>query len=205
MSQPLPFAHLHFHTEFSLLDGACRISKAAEQAKELGMTALAITDHGVMYGVIDFYKKAKDKGIKPILGCEAYLARGNMADRKLEDGSRSQSNHLVLLSATNEGYYNLVPPGLQGAPGGLLLQAAHRQGDCWPHAKGLIGTSACLKGDIPEAIAKGDLDKATALAGEYSDIFGKGNFFLELQNHGWRSSVWPTRASWSCTARPGCP
>jgi DNA polymerase-3 subunit alpha len=184
MSQPLPFAHLHFHTEFSLLDGACRISKAAELAQSMGMTALAITDHGVMYGVIDFYKKAKDKGIKPILGCEAYLARGNMADRKLEDGSRSQSNHLVLLAATNEGYYNLVH----------LISKAHLEGFYYKpridkallaaHAKGLIGTSACLKGDIPEAIAKGDLDKATQLAGEYSDIFGKGNFFLELQNHG---------------------
>ncbi len=178
------FVHLHFHTEFSLLDGACRVEKSVEQAKAMGMQALAITDHGVMYGVVDFYKKAKSAGIKPILGCEAYLARGNMQDRKLEDGSRSQSNHLVLLSESTDGYYNLV----------YLISKAHLEGYYYKpridkallseRAKGIIGTSACLKGDIPEAIVKGDLNRATALAGEYSEIFGKGNFFLELQNHG---------------------
>src|ERR1700690_4314851 len=108
MSKPVPFVHLHFHTEFSLLDGACKISEVMGRAHELGMTACAITDHGVLYGIVDFYKKAKEKGIKPIIGCEAYFARGNMSDRKLEDGSRSQSNHMVLLSENIDGYYNLV-------------------------------------------------------------------------------------------------
>jgi DNA polymerase-3 subunit alpha len=180
----IPFVHLHFHTEFSLLDGCCRVDKSMEEARALGMTALAITDHGVMYGVVDFYKKARDKGIKPILGCEAYLARGSMADRKLEDGSRSQSNHLVLLAESNEGYYNLVH----------LISKAHLEGFYYKpridkqllarKARGLIGTSACLKGEIPERIVKGDLDGATRLAGEYAEIFGKNNFFLEMQNHG---------------------
>ncbi len=200
------FVHLHFHTEFSLLDGACRISKAMEAAKELGMTALAITDHGVMYGVIDFYKKAKEKGIKPILGCEAYLARGKMADRKLEDGSRSQSNHLVLLSETNEGYYNLTH----------LISKAHLDGFYYKpridkellanKAKGLIGTSACLKGEIAEAIVvKEDIDAAVRLAGEYSEIFGKGNFFLEMQNHGIEEQLKCNRGILEVRKRTGLP
>jgi DNA polymerase-3 subunit alpha len=183
-SKNYPFVHLHFHTEFSLLDGACRISKVMDRAQELGMTACAITDHGVLYGVIDFYKKAKDKGVKPIIGCEAYMARGSMADRKLEDGSRSQSNHMVLLSENIDGYYNLVH----------LISRAHLEGFYYKpridkqllngHAKGLIGTSACLKGIVPELICKGDMAGALREAGELSDIFGKGNFYLELQNHG---------------------
>ncbi|MFH0909644.1 MAG: DNA polymerase III subunit alpha [bacterium] len=184
MSKPVPFVHLHFHTEFSLLDGACKISEIMGRAHELGMTACAITDHGVLYGAVDFYKKAKDKGVKPIIGCEAYLARGNMLDRKLEDGSRSQSNHMVLLAEHLDGYYNLVH----------LISKAHLDGFYYKpridkellaqHAKGLIGTSACIKGPVPELILKGDLDAATREAGTFSDIFGKGNYYLELQNHG---------------------
>jgi DNA polymerase III subunit alpha len=178
------FVHLHFHTEFSLLDGACRIDKAVAAAQEMEMPALAITDHGVMYGVINFYKAAKAKGVKPIIGCEAYMARGRMQDRKQEEGSRAQANHMVLLAENNLGYQNLI----------YLISKAHLEGFYYKpridremlaaHHKGLVGTSACLKGEIPEKIVKGDLDGATRLAGEYADIFGKGNFFLEMQDHG---------------------
>jgi DNA polymerase-3 subunit alpha len=182
--QDIPFVHLHFHSEFSLLDGACRIDKTMAAAKELGMSALAITDHGVLYGVVDFYKAAKKHGVKPILGCEAYMARGNMLERKLEDGSRSQSNHMVLLAENAVGYQNLV----------YLISKAHLEGFYYKpridkallaqHAKGLIGTSACLKGVVPELILQGRVEEALRAAGELSDIFGRGNFFLELQNHG---------------------
>jgi DNA polymerase III subunit alpha len=180
----VPFVHLHVHTEFSLLDGATRIDKAVAAAQELGMPALAITDHGVLYGIVDFYKKARSKGIKPIIGCEAYMARGNMEDRKLEDGNRSQSNHMLLLAADNDGYANLIH----------LISRAHLDGFYYKpridkrllaeKSKGLIGTSACLKGIIPELIVRGDMKAALREAGEYAEIFGKGNFFIEMQNHG---------------------
>jgi DNA polymerase-3 subunit alpha len=170
-SRDVPFVHLHFHSEFSLLDGACRIKDTMTTARNMGMSAVAITDHGVLYGVVDFYKQAIANGVKPILGCEAYMALGRMTDRKLEDGSRSQSNHLVLLSESNDGYANLV----------RLISKAHLEGVYYKpridkellaaHAKGLIATSACLKGEIPEQILRGNMDEAMRRAGQYVDIF----------------------------------
>ncbi len=184
MPNHVPFVHLHFHTEYSLLDGCCRIGKAVEQAKQLGMPALAITDHGVMYGVIEFYKKAKDAGIRPIIGCEAYMAHGSMLERKREEETGSQANHQLLLCETAEGYANLM----------RLISMAHLQGFYYKpridletlakYSKGLIGTSSCLNGQIPTRILRGDMKGALELAGTYSDIFGKGNYFIELQNHG---------------------
>ena len=178
-----PFVHLHFHTEYSLLDGACRIPNVMEKAANMGMTAAAITDHGVMYGVIDFYKKAKSKGIKPILGCEVYMAHGSMHERKRGPGG-SQSNHLVLLAENEIGFRNLQH----------LVSKAHLEGFYYKpridkellaqHSKGLIGLSACLKGEVAEACVQSTVQEATNKAGVYVDIFGKDNFFIELQDHG---------------------
>ncbi len=184
MSSKIPFVHLHYHTAYSLLDGACRIEDSVKRAAELGMPALAITDHGVMYGAIEFYQKAKKAGIKPIIGCETYLAIGSMLDRTIDEETGSQSNHQILLCADNEGYANLIH----------LVTKAHLEGFYYKpridldllskHAKGLIATSSCLKGLIPEAIVRGKMKEAQELCGRFTEIFGKDNFFLELQNHG---------------------
>lgn len=180
----IPFVHLHFHSEYSLLDGANHIGPACERAAELGMPALAITDHGVMFGAVEFYSKAKKAGIKPIIGCEAYMSHGRMHERRVEEGTGSQSNHQVLLAADNDGYHNLVK----------LSSLAHLEGYYYKpridmellsqHSKGLIGTTSCLKGKIPEAIVRGNMKLAMELTGQFSDIFGPDNFFIELQNHG---------------------
>lgn len=180
----VPFVHLHFHSEFSLLDGANQIGKACERAAELGMPALALTDHGVMYGAIDFYQKAKKAGIKPIIGCEAYMAHGRMHERRTEEGTGSQSNHQVLLAATTEGYHNLVKLCSLGHLEGFYYKPRIDTELLSQHAKGLIGTSSCLKGKIPEAIVRGNMKLAMELTGQFTDIFGPDNFFIELQNHG---------------------
>ena len=205
MPQNVPFVHLHCHTEYSLLDGCCPVSKAVDHAKLLGMNALAITDHGVMYGVIDFYKKAKDAGIKPILGCEAYMAHGSMRERKREEETGSQANHQLLLCENNEGYANLS----------RLVSMAHLEGFYYKpridvealaaHSKGLIGTSSCLKGQIPTCILRGDLDGALKLAGTYGEILGKGNFFIELQNHGLEEQIVANRGLLEIAKKTGLP
>jgi len=191
-----PFVHLHVHTEYSMLDGACRIRDLmGEKSKKhgepdrvsavraMGMTSVAITDHGVMYGVIPFYEAAQAGGIKPIIGCEMYITGGSRFDRKAEDASKSQAHHLVLLATNEMGYRNLV----------RLSSAAHLEGFYYKpridhdllarHSGGLIGLSACLKGEVPSRLLDDDEPGALRLAGLYSDILGKGNFFLEIQDH----------------------
>jgi len=175
-----PFCHLHFHTSYSLLDSTVKIKEAVAAAKDMGMQQLAITDHGVLYGAVDFYKTCRSSGIKPIIGCEVYLARNGIEERS----SQRNNMHLVLLAETQEGYENLVK----------LVSTAHLEGQYYKpridkallrkYARGLIGLSACLRGEVTEACKNGDLDKAEALAREYSDILGKNNFFLEIQDHG---------------------
>jgi len=176
------FVHLHLHTEYSLLDGACRIEELMERVRECGQDSVAITDHGVMYGVVDFYRAAKAAGIKPIIGCEVYTAPRTLHDKT--HGIDSEPGHLVLLCENNEGYQNLINivstafvDGFYGKPrvDCELLRAHHG---------GIIALSACLSGDIPKAILRGDYDAAKAKALEFLDIFGEGNFFLELQDHG---------------------
>ena len=205
MPKHVPFVHLHFHTEYSLLDGCCRISKAIEQAKQLGMGALAITDHGVMYGVIDFFKKAKEAGVHPVIGCEAYMAHGSMLERKREEETGSQANHQLLLCETAEGYANLT----------RLISLAHLQGFYYKpridvetlarYSKGLIGTSSCLNGQIPTRILRGDMKGALELAGTYAEIFGKGNYFIELQNHGLEEQVAANRGLLEIARKTGLP
>ena len=178
----MSFVHLHVHTEYSLLDGACRISGLMDRVRELGQTAVAITDHGVMYGCIDFYKAAKAAGIKPIIGCEVYAARRSIADRI--HGIDNDPYHLVLLCKDRKGYENLCLlvseafiHGFYGKPR-VDLDMLRKYHD------GLIATSACLAGSIPQRLLEEDYDAAKAEALQLADIFGHDNFYLELQDHG---------------------
>ena len=161
----MSFAHLHVHTEFSLLDGSNKIKEYVSRVKELGMNSAAITDHGVMYGVIDFYREAKKQGINPILGCEVYVAPNSRFDREITGGD-DRYYHLVLLV---EGYY--YKPRVDKE----LLRKYH---------KGIIALSACLAGEVARFLTKGLYEEAKKTALEYQEIFGEGNFFLELQDHG---------------------
>jgi len=176
----VPFCHLHFHTEYSLLDSSCKVDAAVKTAKELGQEHLAITDHGVLYGVIDFYKQARKAGIKPIIGCEVYIARNGMDEKT----SQSDNLHLVLLAEDNAGYDNLMHLVSLGHLEGFYYKPRIDKKTLRQYSKGLIGLSACLKGEITEACAEGAVDKAVALAKEYSEILGPNNFFLEMQDHG---------------------
>ncbi len=178
----MSFAHLHVHTEYSLLDGACRIKELIARIKELGMSSVAITDHGAMYGVIDFFKEAKKQGIHPIIGCEMYVSPRKHTDRTA--GLDRRSRHLVLLCENNTGYQNLIKldslawtEGFYGKPRVDLEQLEQ-------YHEGLIALSACLAGDIPRALMEGDYDGAKKYALEYKRIFGAENFFIELQDHG---------------------
>ena len=176
------FVHLHNHTEYSLLDGASRISSLVQRAKELGMPAIAITDHGNMYGVIDFYKQAKKQGIKPIIGCEVYVAPRSRRERCTVDGENYY--HLILLAETDEGYHNLMELVSRGHTEGFYYKPRVDTEILKQFSKGLICLSACIAGEIPSWILKGDISKAEAVAQQYIDIFGKDNFFLEIQDHG---------------------
>ncbi|MCB1134145.1 MAG: PHP domain-containing protein, partial [Verrucomicrobiae bacterium] len=192
-----PFIHLHLHTEYSLLDGAVRIKDLIGKAERCKMPAVAMTDHGNVFGAIDFYQAAKKSGVKPIIGCEAYLTPPGvrMTDRKtaIEEAAGANGNgakrkkrnsHLTLLAETNEGWANLVK----------LISKAHLEGmyykpridkECLAeHAKGLIGLSGCIAGEINQLIQAGDIDGARRGLGEFVDIFGRGNFYLEMHDHG---------------------
>ena len=176
------FVHLHNHTEYSLLDGAARITDLLEQAKNFGMGALAITDHGNMYGVINFYKAAIKRGIKPIIGCEVYVAPTSRKIRAEVDGEKYF--HLVLLAENNEGYRNLVKLVSLAATEGFYYKPRVDKEILRKYHRGLIALSACVAGEIPKAILKQNISRATEIVNEYVEIFGRNNFFLELQNHG---------------------
>lgn len=176
------FVHLHVHTEYSLLDGAGRVEKIVARAKELGMEAVAITDHGVMYGVVDFYKQAKKCGIKPLIGCEVYVAPRTMRDRDPKlDGSQY---HLVLLAKDEEGYKNLIKLVSIGFTEGFYYKPRVDMKVLREYSEGIVALSACLAGMIPESILNGNYEAAKNAALEYYEIFGEGNFYLELQDHG---------------------
>ena len=178
----MSFAHLHLHTEYSLLDGACRISGIMDRVKELGQTAVAITDHGVMYGCIDFYKAAKAAGIKPIIGCEVYVARRRMEDRV--HGIDNDPYHLVLLCENRKGYENLCLMVSEAFIHGFYGKPRVDLELLVKHHEGLIALSACLAGAIPQYLMDEDYVSAKEYAQKMSDIFGEGNFYLELQDHG---------------------
>ena len=179
-----PFVHLHVHSEYSLLDGAIRMDHLVNKAASLGMPALALTDHGNLFGAVEFYQEAEKAGIKPIIGCEIYVAPGSMHEKKTTNGGRDAAFHLTLLASDDEGYRNLVK----------LSTAAHLEGFYYKprvdkellakHGKGLIALSGCLKGEVNMALSGGQAAKAIESAAAYRDIFGEENFFIELSDHG---------------------
>ncbi|WP_132995041.1 DNA polymerase III subunit alpha [Sporanaerobacter acetigenes] len=177
------FTHLHVHTEYSLLDGANRIGKLLDKAVELDMDSIAITDHGAMFGVIDFYKEAKKRGIKPILGCEVYISKGRYTDK---DPKEKSPYHLVLLAENNKGYSNLMKIVSEGYVNGFYYKPRVDHEVLKKYSEGLIATSACLGGEVQNKILNGDFEGAKKTALIYRNIFGENNFFLELQDHGIR-------------------
>ena len=177
----MSFVHLHVHSEYSLLDGACRIGQMAKRASELGQQALAITDHGVMYGVVDFYRACREAGIKPIIGCEVYVAPRNRTDK--EYGLDNNYSHLILLCRNETGYHNLCKLVSEGFVNGFYIRPRIDWDLLHEHAEGLICLSACLAGDIPQKIVNGQYEAAKAKALELAELFGPDGFYLELQDH----------------------
>ena len=179
----MAFAHLHVHTEYSLLDGSNKIKECVNRVKELGMDSCAITDHGVMYGVIDFYRAAREAGIKPILGCEVYVAPNSRFDKEMT-GGEERYHHLVLLAENNTGYANLMKIVSKGFTEGYYYRPRVDMEVLREYHEGIIALSACLAGEVPRYIEKGLIEEAKKCALKYEACFGKGNYFLELQDHG---------------------
>ncbi len=184
-----PFIHLHNHSDFSLLDGASRIHEIVDLAAQYKMPAVALTDHGNMFGAIAFFQAAKEKGVKPILGCEIYVAPGSRFDRSPGGGISDTNNHLVLLAESYKGYTNLVKLVTAGYLEGFYYKPRIDKELLATHSEGLIGLSACLKGEVPSAALRGAEDAMLKAAGTYEDILGKGNFFLEIQDQGLEEEV----------------
>ena len=178
------FVHLHLHSEYSLLDGACRIADIPKRAKECGHTAVALTDHGVMYGVVPFYQACRAEGIKPIIGCEVYVSSGSRFDRTAYSEGSGKYNHLVLLCKNEIGYKNLIKMVSKGFTEGFYSRPRVDMELLRANSEGLIALSACLAGKIPSLLSEGDFAGACDYAREMSNIFGEGNFYIELQNHG---------------------
>ena len=178
----VPFAHLHVHSEYSLLDGACRIEGLVDRVAALGQTACALTDHGVMYGVIDFYRACKAKGIHPVIGCEVYLAPHSRFDRSYLNGE--WHSHLILLCENMTGYRNLIHMVSLGFAEGFYMKPRIDMELLRQHSEGLICLSACLAGVIPRALAEGDMDGAYELCEQFLEIFDRDHFYLEVQDHG---------------------
>src|SRR6185295_1861945 len=176
------FVHLHLHTEYSLLDGACRIGELLDRAAELKMPAVAVTEHGNMFSAVAFHDAARKRGIKPILGCEVYVAPGSRTDRSGQPGETA--NHLVLLAETNEGFHNLIKLVSAGYTDGFYYKPRIDKALLAQHSAGLIGLSSCLKGEIASEIRTGRERKALEAAATFRDILGAGNFFLEMQYQG---------------------
>ena len=179
----MAFTHLHVHTEYSLLDGSSKIGELAARAKELGMDSMAITDHGVMYGVIDFYRAARAAGIKPIIGCEVYVSPGSRFDRETVHGE-DRYYHLVLLAENNTGYQNLMKIVSKGFVDGFYYKPRIDEEVMREYHEGIIALSACLAGEVPRYLEKGLYEEAKEAAKRHLEIFGEGNYFLELQDHG---------------------
>ena len=179
----MAFTHLHVHTEYSLLDGSCKIKELAARAKELNMDSMAITDHGAMYGVIDFYRAAKEAGVKPIIGCEVYVSPGSRFDRETVSGE-DRYYHLILLAENNKGYENLMKIVSRGFIDGFYYKPRVDYEILETFHEGIICLSACLAGEVQKYLERGLYQQAKEAALRYEGIFGKGNFFLELQDHG---------------------
>jgi DNA polymerase-3 subunit alpha len=178
---PAEFTHLHLHTDYSLLDGACDVEKLVKHVHSLGQTAVAMTDHGNIFGAVHFFNAAKEYGIKPILGCELYICQEE--DHRAKPDPDLKYNHLVVLAENEEGYRNLVRLTSEAALHGFYRKPRISKDYLAKHSGGLIGFSACLAGEVAQHIMEGKYDEAKASAGQYQDIFGRGNFFLEIQDH----------------------
>lgn len=203
MIGPAEFVHLHVHTEYSLLDGACRVKELVKACSELGMKSLAVTDHGVMYAVIDFYNECRSAGVKPILGCEVYTAPRTRFDK--DPGVDSNYGHLILLAETNEGYHNLIKMVSAAFTEGYYYKPRVDQDLLKQYAKGLICCSACLGGDIPQKILQEDYEGAKELALWYRDTFGPDNYFLELQSNGLEEQIRVNQALIRLSEETGIP
>src|SRR6202035_5783650 len=179
MTTETPFVHLHCHTDYSLLDGACEISQLMDLVVEQKMPAVAMTDHGNLFGAVEFYNAAKDKGVHPVIGCEVYVSQQGHKTRSDSD----RYNHLVLLCENQKGYKNLITLVSTAYLDGFYYKPRIDTDLLAKHAKGLIGMSACLRGHIPETLLSDKHEDARRLANTYGDIFGKNNFFLEVQDH----------------------
>ena len=177
------FTHLHVHTEYSLLDGSNKIKEYVAKVKELGMDSAAITDHGVMFGVIDFYRAAREAGINPVLGCEVYVAPGSRFDKEQGAGD-DRYYHLVLLAENNQGYANLMKIVSKGFVEGFYYKPRVDIEVLREYHEGIIALSACLAGEVQRYLVRGMYEEAVKSALKYRDIFGENNFFLELQDHG---------------------
>ena len=175
------FTHLHLHTDYSLLDGACDVDKLVKHVHSLGQTAVAMTDHGNIFGAVHFFNAAKEKGIKPILGCELYICKED--DHRAKPNPDLKYNHLLVLAENEEGYRNLVRLTSEAALHGFYRKPRVSKDFLAKHSAGLIGFSGCLAGEVAQHIMEGKYDEAKATAGRYQDIFGRGNFFLEIQDH----------------------
>ena len=200
----MEFTHLHVHTEYSLLDGSSKIKEIVARAKELGMDSLAITDHGVMYGVIDFYRACKAEGIRPVLGCEIYVAPGS---RFQKEGNASDERyyHLVLLAENNKGYSNLIKIVSKGFTEGYYYKPRVDLEVLQEYHEGIIALSACLAGEVATQIRRGFYEEGKAAALRLLDIFGEGNFFLELQDHGIPEQKTVNQALLRMSAETGIP
>ncbi len=183
----MSFVNLHLHTEYSLLDGACRISGLMDRVLELGQNSVAITDHGVMYGAVDFYKAAKDKGVKPIIGCECYVAPRSRHDKV--HGLDNERYHLVLLCENNKGYENLIAMVSKAWTEGFYTKPRIDRELLEKHSEGLIALSGCLAGEIPQALLRGDYEGARKTALWYKELFGEDRYYIEIQNHGIREQL----------------
>ena len=177
---PAPFVHLHCHTDYSLLDGACEIGQLMDLVAEQKMPAVAMTDHGNLFGAVEFYNNAKAKGVHPVIGCEVYVAQQGHTVKS----DTNRYNHLVLLCENQEGYRNLIQLVSTGYLDGFYYKPRIDKDLLSRHSKGLIALSACLRGDVNETLLADRYDEAKRMAYEYTDLFGKKNFFLELQDHG---------------------
>src|ERR1700683_2100631 len=175
------FLHLPLHTDYSLLDGACDVEQLCQRVQELGMPAVAMTDHGNIFGAVHFVNAAKQAGVKPIVGCELYICK---KDDHRASPEGDTYNHLLVLAENEEGYRNLVQITSEASLHGFYYEPRVSKKFLAEHSRGLIGLSGCLKGEVAERLMEGKYDAARAAAGAYSDIFGKDNFFLEIQNQG---------------------
>ena len=178
----MAFTHLHVHSEYSLLDGACRIEPMLDKIQSMGQTSVAITDHGVMYGVIDFYRAAKKRGLNPIIGCEVYVAPRSRFDKV--HGIDNERFHLVLLCKNNEGYKNLIKLVSEGWVNGFYTKPRVDKDILEKYHEGLIALSGCLAGEVSSALLRNDYEEARRAALWYNEVFGSGNYYLEIQNHG---------------------